>query len=132
MSGNGQELEVKFYLDDLPSLEDRLKQLGARLVQKRVYESNLRFDTPDGDLTRSYQVLRLRQDTEARLTYKGPALNQGGVRARREIEFTVSDFKEARALLEALGYIISMIYEKYRATYELDGVLAVIRGETEA
>ena len=61
MSGNGQELEVKFYVDDLP-LEDRLKQL-ARGWPKPRYESNLRFDTPDGELARSYQVLRLRQDT---------------------------------------------------------------------
>ena len=82
MSGKGQELEVKFYLDDLPTLEDRLRQIGARLVQKRVYESNLRFDTPDGELTRSYQVLRLRQDTAARLTYKGPGSTQDGVKAR--------------------------------------------------
>ena len=126
MAGNGEELEVKYYITDLPALEDRLTALGARLAQRRVYESNLRFDTPDGDLTRTYQVLRLRQDTEARLTYKGPGRIQDGVRVRQEIEFTASDFNAARALMEALGYRVSMMYEKYRTTYELDGVLVTL------
>jgi adenylate cyclase class 2 len=126
LSGNDQELEVKYYITDLQALEDRLKELGARLAQAHVFESNLRFDTPEGDLTRNYQVLRLRQDTEARLTYKGPARTQDGVRVRQEIEFTASDFNAARALLEALGYTVSMMYEKYRTTYELDGVLVTL------
>ncbi len=117
-----QELEVKFYVADLLEIEARLRALGARLEQSRVHEVNLRFDTPDGDLGRGYRVLRLRQDDAARLTYKGPSQYQEGVRARQEIEFTVSDFEAARAFLEALGYVVSMMYEKYRTTYELDGV----------
>ncbi|HEY5669075.1 MAG TPA: class IV adenylate cyclase [Anaerolineales bacterium] len=117
-----QELEVKFYVADLLEIEARLRALSAHLEQSRVHEVNLRFDTPDGDLGRGYRVLRLRQDDAARLTYKGPSQYQEGVRARQEIEFTVSDFEAARAFLEALGYVVSMMYEKYRTTYELDGV----------
>jgi adenylate cyclase class 2 len=126
MSPSDQELEVKFYLASLKGLESRLQALGARLVQPRVREINLRFDTPVGDLTRSYRVLRLRQDTEARLTYKGPGQVQDGVRARQELEFTVSNFDTARALFEALGYQVSVMYEKYRATYTLDNVLVTL------
>jgi adenylate cyclase class 2 len=100
--------------------------LGGELVQSRVHEVNLRFDTPDSGLTRSFQVLRLRQDIKARLTYKGPGETVGGVRARREIEFTVGDFYAARSFLEALGYEISLMYEKYRATFALDGVLVTL------
>ncbi len=48
---NQTELEVKFYLADLPALEARLQALGARLSQARVHEINLRFDTPSLDLT---------------------------------------------------------------------------------
>lgn len=117
-----QELEVKYYISDLTALERRLLSLGASLVQPRVRETNLRFDTPQGSLAQGFQVLRLRQDTEARLTYKGPAEDQGGARLRTEIEFTVGDFEAARRFLEALGYAVSMTYEKYRATYDLDGV----------
>jgi adenylate cyclase class 2 len=99
-----------------------LETLGGKLVQERLHEINLRFDTPDGDLMRTSQVLRLRQDKAARLTYKGPGQTVGGVRARREIEFSVDNFKAARSFLEALGYQVSLMYEKYRTTYELDSV----------
>jgi adenylate cyclase class 2 len=118
----GTELEIKLYLNDLPAFRQRLEDLGAKLVQLRVHEVNLRFDTPEGSLTRSLQVLRLRQDTAARLTYKGPGEVAGGVHARRELEFIVSDFEATRALLEALGYQVSLMYEKYRTTYDLDRV----------
>ncbi len=99
MAQNNQEIEVKFYITDLPALAQRLEGLGAHLVHGRTHEINLRFDTPQGDLLRQYQVLRLRQDNKARLTYKGPAQTLEGARARQEIEFTVSDFSSAWAFL---------------------------------
>jgi adenylate cyclase class 2 len=114
-----QEIEIKFFVTDLPILEKRLLDLGAQLVQPRTFEINLRFDTPDGSLARSFRVLRLRQDTEARLTFKGPASSQEGARIRQEIEFVVSDFERARQFLEALGYSIALVYEKYRTMYDL-------------
>jgi adenylate cyclase class 2 len=117
-----QEIEVKYYIADLPALEAKLKRLGAQIVQPRIHEINLRFDTPDEELKRAFKVLRLRQDKAARLTYKGPSHYQEGARMRQEIEFEVSDFEAARRFLEALGYQVSMMYEKYRAAYELDGV----------
>ena len=119
---NDQELEVKFFVADLAAVEARLQALEARLLQPRVHEVNLRFDTPDGELSRQFRVLRLRQDEAARLTYKGPSEYQEGVRLRQEIEFTVGDFGAAQRFLEALGYRVALMYEKYRTTYELEGV----------
>ena len=121
-SSQGQELEVKLLIADLPALEARLQALKAQRSQARTHEVNLRFDTPQGELSRASKALRLRKDTANRLTYKGPSEDVEGVRARREIEFTVGDFDEARAFLEALGYQVSMIYEKYRTTYRLDDI----------
>ena len=126
MPKSDQELEVKFYLSDLSALRARLEAAGAQLFKPRVHEINLRFDTPSGDLTRGYRVLRLRQDSEARLTYKGPGELVDGVRSRQELEFTVSDFETARHFLEALGYEVSVMYEKYRATYTLESVLVTL------
>ena len=121
-----KELEVKFYLPDLITLRARLETASAQLIQPRVHESNLRFDTPSGELAQSYRVLRLRHDTEARLTYKGPGELVDGVRSRQELEFTASDFDTARKFLEALGYKVVVMYEKYRATYTLGGVLVTL------
>ena len=122
MGSNQQELEIKLYLADLPALKGKLEAAGAQLAEDRLHEINLRFDLPDGELTRTAQVLRLRQDTAARMTYKGPGETIAGVHARREIEFTVSDFQSAQALLETLGYQVSLMYEKYRTTYHLDNL----------
>lgn len=111
------ELEVKFLLSHPDAFIERLQTLGGHLENPRTREINLRFDTPDRALTRTYQVLRLRQDAKVRLTYKGPGKMQGGVRARQEIEFGVDDFEAAKAMFEALGYEVSFVYEKYRTTY---------------
>ncbi len=117
-----QELEVKFYLAKKEAFLARLEQTQAALLHPRVLETNLRFDTPAGELARTFQVLRLRQDSAARLTYKGPGDILDGVRRRVELEFTVSDFAAAQAFLEALGYQVALLYEKYRTTYTLGNV----------
>jgi adenylate cyclase class 2 len=126
MTSSDKELEVKFFTFDLVRFEKTLGTLGAVLVQPRTYERNLRFDTPTGSLTKNMQVLRLRKDSANRLTYKGPGEVKDGVAARNEIEFTVDDFEKAQALLEALGYRVSMIYEKYRTAYQLEGTLVTL------
>ena len=126
MSSSNKELEAKFYLTDLGWLQQSLTEKSAQLVQPRTYERNLRFDTSEGLLTQSAQVLRLRVDTDNRLTYKGPGEVKDGVAARTEIEITVGDLENTKTLLEALGYQVSMIYEKNRAVYDLDGVLVTL------
>ena len=123
---NEQELEVKFLVSDLDGLTRRLEALGARLVQARIFESNLRFDDPEGSLTRSGQALRLRQDTRSILTYKGTGRVEGDVNVRQEIEFSVSDYGAARRFLEALGFQVMLLYEKYRTSYDLDQVHVVL------
>lgn len=123
---NEQELEVKFFLNDLPGLARRLEAENARLVQARIYENNLRFDDPKGTLSRSGQALRLRQDVRSILTFKGTGRVEGDVNVRQEIEFAVSDLTAARHFLEALGYQVVVIYEKYRTSYDLDDVHVVL------
>ena len=115
-----QELEAKFYVRDLDRIETRLHELKARLVQPRLLETNLRFDLPDSRLRAEGRVLRLRQDSEARLTYKDSGSNKQGALHRTEIEFTVENFEKAQRFLEALGYQKLFEYEKYRTTYLLE------------
>src|SRR5690349_7945951 len=114
MSDRGQETEAKFYILHLDAITTRLKELKARLIQPRVMETNLRFDLPDHSFRSGGRVLRLRRDTESKLTYKGASQNKSGVLDRQEIEFIVSDFDKAKQFLEALGYRQTMFYEKYR------------------
>ena len=53
-----RELEIKFYLTDKASLQDRLAQLGGRIKHPRVNEWNLRFDTPGRTLSAQSQADR--------------------------------------------------------------------------
>lgn len=120
---NGQETEVKFFVKDLDRVEMRLRELKAHLIQPRVHEVNLRFDNADGSLRKNFKVLRLRQDTETKFTFKGPSEERsGGVLSRKEIEFNVESFDAAKEFLEELGFSPIVFYEKYRTTYELDHV----------
>jgi len=119
---NKLEQEVKFFLNDLKALEQKLKAMDADLKQPRTFEINLRFDTPDQRLTASFQVLRLRQDTRARLTHKSPGYNNRDVSAREELEVEVSDLDTTRKILESLGFEVMVMYEKYRTAYGLGSV----------
>lgn len=119
MGSRNQEIEAKFFVSDLDKIIERLHGLHAELIQPRIRETNIRFDLPDARFRSERRVLRLRRDTEARLTYKDPSQNEQGVLSRREIEFIVEDFDKAKLFLEALGYQPVFYYEKYRTTYAL-------------
>jgi len=126
MSEGGQETEAKFYVRDLDRIRARLEELGARRIQERVLETNIRFDLPGAPLRAEGRVLRLRRDTESRFTYKSASTNHEGVLSREEIEFVVEDYEKARQFLEALGYQKLVYYEKYRSTYEWNALLVML------
>ncbi len=116
------EREVKFYLSGIKGIQRQLLAAGAEIIHPRVLERNFRFDYPDGSLTQAGKVLRLRQDDHVRLTYKDRASNEDVISEREELEVQIDDFHTAQALLEALGYEVTVQYEKYRTTYRLHDV----------
>lgn len=120
------EMEVKFFLSDLPALRDRLLSLGAEQVQPRTRETNYRFDTPDRALALSGRALRLRHDVVDILTFKGPSSIVAGVRVRPEFEIEVNDLGSAWLILEGLGYELAVSYEKWRAVYRLRDLLITL------
>jgi adenylate cyclase class 2 len=117
MSPQDEEIEVKFYVRELDGLPDRVLGAGGRLLAPRTYEYNLRFDTPDRSLEHSGRLLRIRRDVRCYLTYKDDTHVENGALRRREIELGVDDFDTCVRLVEALGYEIVFMYEKYRSTY---------------
>ena len=118
MNMSGTEIEIKYLVHDLKKVEKRLQEMEAPLIQPRHFERNLRFDLPDESLKKTFRVLRLRQDENVVLTYKGPGTQAArGIRAREEWEVTVNDFAVMQKIIESLGYVILFIYEKYRTTY---------------
>lgn len=100
----------------------RLLDLKAQLIQPRVHEINFSYDLPDGSMRTNGRVLRLRQDANAILTYKGPSEIVDGVFCHAQNwKPQLVILKPPNVFLKALGYVQIMIYEKYRATYDLNG-----------
>ena len=126
MNTSNQEIEVKFLISNLPALLEKIQSLGALTLRPRMLEVNLRFDTHDMKLSERAQVLRLRQDDQAILTFKSPGEIVNGVISRTELEVVVSDFQTTRAILEALGFQVFMTYEKYRQNFKLNELVASV------
>ena len=122
------EVEVKFLVKDLEAVRRRLAALGATISKPRLFERNVRYDNVWDGLGRKGQLLRLRQDDDARLTFKGlpPEPVASEARVREELEVTVSDFATMERLLERIGFMPRQIYEKYRETWQAGEVEAVL------
>jgi adenylate cyclase class 2 len=126
------EVEAKLWMPDLALVESRLAVIGGVRRQPRVFEHNIRYENAAGTLTPNGIVLRLRQDSQVRLTYKGPATAAPtsdvtkALQARYEAEVTVGDFETMALILTQLGYVPSMVYQKYRTTYAFNGVEVVL------
>ena len=123
---NNTETEIKLYVPHLEWVQVRLERVGAKLTAPRVYERNVRYENAEKSLTPNDIVVRLRQDSRTRLTYKEEPTVQAGVVSRTEIEVEVSDFDAMETILGKLGYHPHMVYEKYRTTYELDDAEIVL------
>ncbi|MCP5095237.1 MAG: class IV adenylate cyclase [Chloroflexi bacterium] len=126
--GKNLEVEVKFLVADLTAVRRNLLSLGATIKKERVFERNIRFDTPDEQLLQRWELLRLRQDSTVRVTFKGPAAEDltSEAKVREEIEITVDDFDKTGAIFQRLGFIPKQTYEKYRETIQLGNVEAVL------
>jgi len=74
------------------------------------------------------QLLRLRQDTAVKITFKGEPPNhiQSEAKVREELETEVSDLDTAVRIFQRLGFSPVQIYEKYRETFQLGGVEIVL------
>ncbi len=116
------ETEAKLHVANLDAVAQRILAAGGELSHPRTFERNVRYDTPRGTLTAQHIVLRLRQDDRVRLTYKDAATLQDGVLSRVELEVTLDDFSMMDAILQRLGFVPSVRYEKYRTTYRLGAV----------
>lgn len=124
------EVEVKFLVENLAAVRERLLAAGAALKKTRVFERNIRFDTADDALLKRSELLRLRQDAGARLTFKGPDISDqwSEAKIREELEVGISDFDTAAAIIERLGFQARQVYEKYRETFQM-GQLEVVLDE---
>jgi adenylate cyclase class 2 len=132
------ETEIKLRVTDIPALLRRLKQLRARMIVPRTFESNTLYDTTNKSLARKDQLIRIRAEgpcplrkraksirpTAFLLTYKGPVRTSEArkrYKIREEVEVNISGDGIIR-ILTALDLRPIFRYEKFRTTYVLPGI----------
>jgi adenylate cyclase class 2 len=114
------EIEVKFYLGDIESIQRRILALGAE-SKGRVFESNVRYEDENNSLIRKKSLLRLRRDAKTTLTFKSrPPVASTQFKVFNELEVVVSDFETMNQILQKLSFHPEQIYEKWRETLILD------------
>jgi adenylate cyclase class 2 len=124
-----QEVEIKFLVHDRKALEDKLRVLGFREVTPSTHEINTLYDLPGQKLRRKGELLRLRDyGGKWRITHKAK-VKLGRHKSRRELETAVVDGHQMDAILRALGYSPTFVYEKFRAEWS-DGKGHVVLDHT--
>ena len=120
------EVEKKYRVkaEDAERLRARLSEVGAE-ARGEEFEENTLYAGPN--MERGGRVLRLRRVGErAVLTFKERIPTESAVKHHHEHETRVEDPRALASILEALGYRPSLVYEKRRETWRLNGVEVVI------
>jgi adenylate cyclase, class 2 len=111
------ETEIKFRVDDVDSLETRLKEIGFSMKTPSTLEVNTLYDLPSGELRAKAEVLRIRRYGDVwTITHKTKGTTERH-KVRTESETRVSDGEQMDAILRGLGYAPTFVYEKYRAEW---------------
>jgi adenylate cyclase, class 2 len=123
------EIEIKFRIDDLPSLTRRLKRAGFRQITRSTNEMNVLYDLQGQKLRKRGELLRLRKYGKTWvLTHKAKG-RAGRHKVRVELETVVENGQQIDAILRALGFAPTFRYEKFRAEWG-DGTGHVVLDET--
>jgi adenylate cyclase class 2 len=124
-----QEIEIKVLVPALKALERKLKKLGFRCQTPSTHEVNTLYDLPGQKLRRKGELLRLRKyGDQWKLTHKAKGV-AGRHKSRAELETSVEDGKAMDAIVLALGYKPSFVYEKFRSEWS-DGEGHVVLDHT--
>jgi adenylate cyclase class 2 len=125
------EVEIKFFIDDVAALTRKLKQAGFKLQTPRTHEMNTLYDTPERALKAKGELLRIRKyGDEWVLTHKSKSAKQSTRhKSRAETETSVGDGNKLDFIVRALGFQPSFTYEKFRAEWS-DGMGHVVVDET--
>lgn len=123
----GTEIEKKYRVsaEETANLRLRLRAAGAE-TRGEEFEENVLYAGPG--LERGNRVLRLRRVRGGRsvFTFKESMASLSGIKRRREDETEVTDPEALAAILDALGYTTTAIYEKRRETWLVADVEVVI------
>ena len=121
------EIEKKYRVTEEGAARVRasLRESGAR-AEGEEFEVNALYEGNGLDTSRCVLRLRRAGGAGARLTFKERVAAATGVKRNREEETEVADADSAAAILEAVGFRPTLVYEKRRETWRLGDTEVVI------
>ncbi|MGH9502183.1 MAG: class IV adenylate cyclase [Terriglobales bacterium] len=126
---SSKEIEIKFRVDDVRALRQKLRAANFQEVTRRTHEDNTLYDLPGQVLQKRGELLRMRKyGTHWLLTHKtkGTATRH---KLRLETQTGLDDGEQFQKILRTLGYVPCFRYEKFRAEWS-DGSGQVVLDET--
>jgi len=119
------EIEAKMKVENFEGVLGALREKGGTELGSWV-ETDSFFDTKDRALLAADKGLRLRvavdsntKKLEALLTHKGP-VGHGALKKRQETQTGVADAQSMAMLLEQLGFVQWLKYQKRRQSWKID------------
>lgn len=114
-----KEVELKFIVEDLRPVKNKLRQLGAKCDWAGI-EKNWYFDTPARFIKKRRGMLRLRTTDKTLLTYKDNKI-KGRFKTVDEYQVRVSDAEEMKKILGRIGFRVWRMHSKNREYWSLPG-----------
>ena len=115
------ETEIKFRVENVGGLVERLRGAGFHEQTPRAFESNVLYDTPDRKMRARTEILRIRSYagrwtvTHKRLPDVGPG--EDAHKHRVETETEVSDGNVLAEVFQSIGLVPAFRYEKWRSEW---------------
>jgi len=117
------EIEAKFLHVNAEDIRNRLQDAGATMKQPMQMMRRVIFD--NDEMTKKHAYLRVRDEGyQVAMTYK--QFDEMSLTGAKEIEFTVSDYDAAVALIEAIGVKSKSVQETKREIWHLGDAEVVI------
>jgi adenylate cyclase class 2 len=111
-------IEVEVKARALPGTRERIESLGALFLGKEIHR-DIYFGSPSRDFRYSDEALRIRiKEDGARLTYKGPKLDET-TKSRRELTVDIDSPETMEQILISLGFYRAGVVRKSRTKYRL-------------
>jgi len=119
--GMKTEIEATFTNIDVPAMREKLREVGATLLQEERLMRRKNFDYPDERLREVAGWVRLRDEGDkVTLSYK--QLNDRSLHGTKEVSIVVDNFEETEVFLISIGLVSNSYHETKRESWALAGV----------
>ncbi len=119
------EKEVKYQITNPIQLIEQLKKQKA-VFRGYHLEKTIRIDNEAWTFSNAGTFIRLRTGFKNTLTLKKARMKNSEVSERLELEVEIDDIDVCRRIFEEIGLTDSLVMEKYRMMWEIDGTAITI------